>query len=215
MSTTRPRKDHEYLSWSQNIETQCTSHEDWGIPADSLSTLSTLNSNADTAYKINLNRETANHHTAVSKQVNFRALKSFMGDFVLSLRANSNVPDGELVSMDIPSREHHAHAPLPVPPEPPTIQVVTGFHGEITVYVEIPQEGHPSTYMSRKGYHGFKVAYLVEGETIWRDSQTTRLHLTLPFDSEDVGKKVTIKAAWTNPRLQHGPWSDEHHVLVN
>ncbi|MDR2119915.1 MAG: hypothetical protein LBP64_03450 [Tannerella sp.] len=44
---------------------------------------------------------------------------------------------------------------------------------------------------------------------------STRLHMTLLFDEADEGKHVTFTAAWINPRLQHGPWSDAIKVLIN
>ncbi|MDR1405842.1 MAG: hypothetical protein LBI89_01380, partial [Prevotellaceae bacterium] len=79
----------------------------------------------------------------------------------------------------------------------------------------IPQHGQPSEFLKKKGYHGFVVRYRKESETEWHERHTTRLHITLLFDSGDEGTHLLLTTAWINPRIQHGPWSDELRVLVN
>jgi hypothetical protein len=31
----------------------------------------------------------------------------------------------------------------------------------------------------------------------------------------ETANRLTLTAAWINPRIQHGPWSDEISVLIN
>jgi hypothetical protein len=211
----RPSKDADYLAWAKNIAAKCAAQPQWGIDSMKLATLNTLVTNADTAYAANLNRETANHYTATVKKAAFDALKPFMSGFVVVLEANDLIPNEELVAMGLPSRIHHHHDPLPDPTESPDIHAVVGEHDVVTVYVDIPQQGHPSEYLTRKGYRGFVVQYKKEGDAEWREESTTRLHITLVFAREDEGKHLQLQAAWLNPRLHRGPWSDELTVLIN
>jgi hypothetical protein len=76
-----------------------------------------------------------NHATATLKTAAFHALKTFFSAFNKYLSSNLNIPDETLVSIGLPSREHHAHLPIPVPVEAPVLSVVTGQHHDITVYV--------------------------------------------------------------------------------
>jgi hypothetical protein len=213
---TQPVKDADFIAWALNIKTQCTAHQmDWQLDADMVSTLGILVDNGNTAYLANANPETTNRATSAAKRAAFKTLKPFMSNCTMALVVNTHVPDDALDAMGLPSRTHHYHTPLPEPGEEPDIHAVVGQHGVVTVYVKIPQQGHPSEYMTRKGYHGFVVQYRKAGDTEWREEHTTRLHISLSFDSEDTGKNLEVKAAWINPRLQRGPWSDAITVLIN
>jgi hypothetical protein len=216
MSKTQPVKDADYIAWARNIKEQCIAHgTEWQIDATWVARLTTLFDNADAAYQANLNPETSNRHTTASKQVAFIDLRMFFGTFINVLVANENISESDLKGMGLPSRVHHFHEPLPAPGEAPEVGAVVGQHHDISVYVAIPQHGHPSEYLTKKGYYGFVVRYRREGDTEWREEHSTRLHITLLFDNEDEGKRLLLTAAWINPRIQHGPWSDEISVLIN
>jgi hypothetical protein len=216
MTRTQPSQDSEYIAWAQNISLQCTDHSrEWSINIETLTTLQTFVDNAKNAYDANINRETANHYTAVNKRESFKALKRFMSTFIMALVSNFAIPNAELVAMGLPSREHHAHEPLPVPSEAPEVTTIVGQHHDITIYVMIPQLGHPSEHLKKKGYHGFVLRYRKEDETDWREIHSTSLHTTLIFENDDEGKHIMLTAAWINPRIEHGPWSDELRVLIN
>jgi hypothetical protein len=212
---TQPSKDADYIAFALNISAQCTANQGvWQLDANMVTELQTLTDRANADYKVNTNRETANHQTAVTKKSSFKALRTFMSIVIRSLSANLNVPNAELVAMGLPSRERRTHEPLPAPTDAPSISV-TLQHGTITVHVKRPSYGHPLEHAGGKHYHGFVLRYCKEDETEWHDKYTTRLHLTLTFDNADEGKHITLAAAWINPRLQHGPWSDELKALIN
>jgi hypothetical protein len=212
----RPRKDPDFIAWALNLSTQCTAHQtDWHLDAETVATLYTLVERADTSYKASRNKETANHFTTVTKNECFKALKVFLSTFTLALKANLNVPNADLVAMGLPSRERHAYEPLPAPTEAPNIYANVGQHGAVTLFVGVPAHGRPTEQVGRKRYHGFVLKHRKEDETEWHEQYTTRLHVTLSFDHADEGKHLSLMAAWINPRLQHGPWSNELKVLIN
>ncbi|MDR1983673.1 MAG: hypothetical protein LBQ28_02470 [Prevotellaceae bacterium] len=212
---TQPSKDADYIAFALNISAQCTANQGaWHLNEAMVTELQTLTDRANADYKVNSNRATANHQTVVNKNASFKALRTFMSIVIRSLIANLDVPNAELMAMGLPSREHHIHEPLPAPTEAPNISI-TLRHGEITAHIHRPSHGHPLEHAGRKRYHGFVLRYRKEDETEWHEKYTTRLHLTLTFDSADEGKHITLAAAWINPRLQHGPWSDELKALIN
>jgi hypothetical protein len=213
---TQPRKDAEFIAWAGNVCSQCENNETiWDLDDAQVVKFSNLYGAANSAYVINQNPETANRQTAANKRVSFALLRTFLGTYVNVLVANTKISENELQSMGLPSREHHFHPPVEVPKDAPEVVAMVGQHHDVTVYVAIPQHGQPSEFLKKAGYYGFVIRYRKEGETEWHEEHSTRLHFTLLFDSEDEGKHLLLTAAWINPRIQHGPWSDEISVLIN
>ncbi|MDR0691928.1 MAG: hypothetical protein LBF69_02685 [Prevotellaceae bacterium] len=216
MGLTQPRKDAEFIAWARNIHDQCMARQtEWKLDTTLVGKLNAAYFNANAAYQANINPETSNLRTVSDKRVRFAALREFMSTWVNLLVANTLISENDLQAMGLPSRQHHFHEPLPVPADAPETTAVVGQHHDIIIYVAIPQHGHPSEFLTKKGYHGFVTRYRKEDDTEWHEEHSTRLHLTLLFDSEDEGKHLTLTTAWINPRLQHGPWSDEIRVLIN
>jgi hypothetical protein len=214
--TTQPRKDADFIAWANNLCNQCVNRQgEWGLDPMLVIKFSELFGAAFSAYEANRNPETANRLTAANKRVAFAVLKAFLGTYVNVLVANMAISESDLQAMGLPSREHHFHPPVEVPKEAPETTAIVGQHHDVTLYVAIPQHGHPSEFLKKAGYHGFVVRYRKDGETEWHEEHSTRLHLTLLFDSEDEGKHLFLTTAWINPRIQHGPWSDEISVLIN
>jgi hypothetical protein len=40
------------------------------------------------------------------------------------------------------------------------------------------------------------------------------LHHTLFFEPEEEGKRILLKAAWVNHRMEAGPWSNEISEII-
>jgi hypothetical protein len=217
MPRTQPRTDAAYIAWARNIDSQCTAHQtDWHPDSGQVMQLNTLFANADAAYPANLNPETSSRRTAANKRIAFVQLRRFFGLYVNVLVANTHISEEELAGMGLPSREHHFHMPIPPPHEMPDLVAIVGQHHDVDLYASLPQHGHPSEHVTKTEYHGLVVRYRKEdGRDVWHEEISTRLHITLLFDEEDRGKYVTVTAAWINPRIQHGPWSDEIRVLIN
>jgi hypothetical protein len=187
----------------------------WKLDTDFLERVTSLTARAITAYSDNSNPENKNRKTVTAKTAAFRELRACMSEVDGVLRVNPLVTDGELTGIGFRSRVRHAREPLPVPGEAPGLTVFAGRHHEVTIYASTPLHGHPVGSVRKKSYYGLVVRFRVEGREEWREELCTRLKITLEFATEDVGKHVTILAAWMNPRLQRGPWSDETVALVN
>jgi hypothetical protein len=141
-------------------------------------------------------------------------LKNFLGTYINFLEGNLHVPDEALALMGLRPRVHHASQPLPVPGESPVLSVVRQ-HDELTVYVAQPEHDHPNTTVApRKKYYGFNLRWKFEGDAEYRHVVSTRLHVTLYFEQADETRRVILSAAWVNPRLQPGPWSDDISEVI-
>jgi hypothetical protein len=82
------------------------------------------------------------------------------------------------------------------------------------VYVTRSELGHPTQTTKRESYAGFKLRWRFEGETAYHTEISTRLYYTLLFEQADETKRIFLSAAWMNPRLEEGPWSEEFSEIV-
>ncbi|MDR2120012.1 MAG: hypothetical protein LBP64_03960 [Tannerella sp.] len=213
-SGTLEKPDAEFLAQANTINTQCNLNKaGWAIDPDRLTEFDSLLKNANHAYEVNSDKATRNAMTSAAKKAAFGELKHFLGIFIDYLEVNTNVPDEALAFMDLRPRQHHASQPLP-PPKEMLVLLIRKLHDEMTLYASRPEQGHPVESTGPKHYHGFMIRYKLEGEANYRTAVSTRLHHTIFFDHADEGKHVYISAAWVNPRLEPGPWSDEITEII-
>jgi hypothetical protein len=52
------------------------------------------------------------------------------------------------------------------------------------------------------------------GGDAWQTVVSTRLHHTIFFEHDDEGKRITLSAAWVNPRFEPGPWCEEISEVI-
>jgi hypothetical protein len=216
MGRTQPTREREFIAWALNLDARCTEQQQqWNLNPASVQTLNELTHIADTAYQHNCNPETCNRRSRAGKKTSIAALRAFLRFFVYALLSNEAVSENDLKAMGLPSRKRHARQPLPVPADAPAVSVEATQGHEVRVFVRVPQHNHPTESLTRKAYHGFAVRYRKDDEAEWHEEHSTRLHTILVFNSEDTGKHLTLAAAWINPRLQRGPWSNEIHAWIN
>jgi hypothetical protein len=211
-----PSKDNEFIAWAKTIYKDCSDNvEVWVLDATVIAQFSDLLEAADEAFQHNSDLESRNRASVSIKNATFAALKSFLKMYIDTLEGNTNIPDEAIESMGLRPRHPHAHQPIPIPTETPVLTAVVGQHHEVTAYVSTLQHGHPTAYLKDGKYAGFILKYLVEGETQWQSVVSTKLHYALIFTDENEGKRIRLQAAWVNPRIQNGPWSEEVNELIN
>ena len=195
---------------ANNIDTECRTHAgDWQLDPVDLSTLQTLTANANATYAANSDLSTKNRITVTNKQYAFAELKQFLSFFIKTLLGNRHVPEEVLTVMGLPSRKRHSRLPLPAPTDAPVISV-TRLHDEMRVYASRPKHGHP---VGAVKHYGFMLRWKKEDGDYQIAISTRRSH-TLRFEQADERKRILLSAAWVNPRLQPGPWSDEIMEIV-
>jgi hypothetical protein len=208
------KPDAQFIAFVNSINGQCNEHKtEWNIDVDSLTTFDTLLAHANAAYDANSNPALKNHTTAVNKKTAFDELRRFMGQFINYLEANLAVPEEAILAMGLRPRTHHYHHPLPPPPDKITLSILQN-HDAITIHATRSEYGHSSSDAGAMRHHGFIVRYKIEGDAKYQTEVSTRLRHTIHFDHADVGKRVFISAAWVNPRLEPGPWSDELTEII-
>ncbi|MDR1274248.1 MAG: hypothetical protein LBK12_06830 [Odoribacteraceae bacterium] len=207
--------DEVFLTRARSVHGQCASHANaWGIDPSRMFAFSKLLTAAERAHAANSVLATRNHVTSTNKKIAFGELKHFLGQLIDWLEGTPSVSDADIDIMGLRPRVRKAREPLPPPVEAPLL-IVTRRHDEMTIHVTRLEHGHPTGGVtSRKPYHGFKLRWRFEGETRYNVEVSTRLRITLHFEREDEGKRVELVAAWMNPRLQEGPWSDVITVIA-
>jgi hypothetical protein len=207
------KPDKDFMALATTINEQCNQNaSEWYIDPDKLKAFNGLLTNAQNAYNANNDKATKNAITSANKKAAFGELKHFLGSFIDYLEVNTYVPDQALAYMGLRSREHHAHQPLPRPQDEIVISV-RKQHDEMTIYAAIPEKDHPTDGVGPAKYHGFMIRYREEGKDYIMIA-STRLHHTIFFERDDEGKRIFISAAWINPRLETGPWSDEISEII-
>jgi hypothetical protein len=185
----------------------------WNLENGQVIRLGELIDRAVTAWETNSNPEIANRRTSVDKKHAFEDLKHFLSLFTSTFYMNSAITDADLEAMGLRPRRRPAARPTPEPDEAPEVSVVTGHH-TVSVYVARTQHGVPVRSLNTK-YYGFILRYRIGSGNERHQQMSTRLHVTLSFESGDEGKRLYFSVAWLNARLQHGPWSDELSTLIN
>ncbi|MDR1140614.1 MAG: hypothetical protein LBL62_02910 [Planctomycetaceae bacterium] len=212
----KPETDAEFIAWAGTIHRDCTQNAGmWNLDPMLLNQFSTLYDTAETKYHLNTNKDLKNRVTVNAKNAAFAVLKSFLSMYINTLEGNPNVPDEALSDMALRPRHPGAHQPIDVPTEAPVLAVIVGQHHDVTVYVSTLQHGHPTHFLKDGKYAGFMLQYKFEGETEWHTVISTKLHHILNFTEAEEGKYIILRAAWVNPRMQNGPWSDEVRELIN
>ncbi|MDR2121237.1 MAG: hypothetical protein LBP64_10270 [Tannerella sp.] len=213
-SGTLERPDADFLALANTIYSQCSQHIlEWVIDGDRFNEFDSLLKAANGAYEANSDKATKNAMTSAAKKAAFGELRRFLGAFIDYLEVNIHVPDAAIEYMGLRPRKRRASQPLP-PPKERLVLLIRKLHDDMTLYASRPDQGHPTESAGPKRYHGFMIRYKLEGEAIYRMAVSTRLRHTLRFDRADTGRRVCISAAWVNPRLEPGPWSDEITEII-
>jgi hypothetical protein len=200
--------DGQFLAFVSTVYEQCKEHAaSWGLDEARLASLNALIEGASKAYQANSDRATRNHVTSVGKKTAFTELKNFLSLFINYLEGHESVPDAALALMNLRPRLRPGRQPLPTPTEAPLVSTLYR-KDELVVYVTRSGYGQPTQGVQLKPYHGFKLRWKFEEETAWRLELSTRLRHILYFEMKDEGRRIVLTAAWMNPRLQEGPWSD-------
>ncbi|MDR0609757.1 MAG: hypothetical protein LBG58_06580 [Planctomycetaceae bacterium] len=210
-----PTKDADFLAWAKTIYKYCEDNVmEWQLDMTLLGRFGVLLDTADDKFRKNSDKSTKNRESVLEKNAAFAALKAFLQLYTNLLEGNENIPDQSIEEMGLHPRHRSAPHPHPVPTENPVLVALTLHHYEVDTYASTLQHGHPTEFLSDETYGGYMLRYKLEGDTEWKTVISTKLHYTLVFTEEEVGKRITLQAAWVNTRMQPGPWSDEVFEII-
>jgi hypothetical protein len=210
-----PIKEGDFIAWAKTISKYCHDNsEAWQLDKTLLERFETLLGTADTKFQKNSDKSTKNRESVLEKNAAFAVLKDFLKLYTNLLEGNAIIPDPSIEEMGLRPRHRAAHLPGPVPTENPILSVLIRHHYEVDTYASTLQQGHPTEFLSDTTYGGYMLRHKFEGETEWKTVISTKLHFTLVFTVAEVGKRITLQAAWVNTRMQPGPWSDEVSEII-
>jgi hypothetical protein len=212
--STLEKPDADFLAQANAIDDLCVANKTaWSLNDNRVDTLTTLVTAANSTYQANKNPVTRNASTAADKKEAFNALKHYLSTFIDYLEVTSTVPDTALEKMGLRSRQHQAHPPLPRPEDFLSLSINIR-RGEMVLFAARPEHIQATVGVGPVKYHGFMIQYRIEGEEKYQTVISTKLSHSLFFDQADKGKRVYISAAWVNPRLEPGPWSEEYIEII-
>ncbi|MDR1191312.1 MAG: hypothetical protein LBK60_06585 [Verrucomicrobiales bacterium] len=211
-----PRIPGKLIPYAKNIAERCRANlPRWHINPDTLADLERLIAAADKAYAANLPKSTRNSVSVIRKNSTFRALQPALSAFInFLLSKDSGVPDTDLLGMGIRPRQRVHRSPLPAPAEAPLLVSRITAHLTISVTVSVPQLGHPTEFLAPPAYRATHLQYKLADEPEWENVFMPRKRHALRFKDHALGRRCFIRAAWLNPRLEAGPWSDIKSVIV-
>ncbi|MDR2415038.1 MAG: hypothetical protein LBD64_08660 [Odoribacteraceae bacterium] len=212
----RTRKNAAWIAWARGLRDACVENATaWQLEETWLQPLSSLVNAATEAYEVNAPKMTKNHATVAAKNEAFTRLKEFLRVFILRLIADTRISDEQLVAMGLRARDRKYKGPLPRPSKEPMLEVFAGKHHVLDAYVSAEQLGRATTRVRENRNYSIVIRYKIEGEEVWREVHSSRLHAYLMFEPGQEGKRVTLTAAWINSRFERGPWSNEVTVIIN
>jgi hypothetical protein len=213
-----PLQPHALLGYSRLIENTARANsasEKWNLDQQRLADLKAANDRLEAALKANDQPESKNHFTVIAKDEAVSALKVILRGFINYLIGKTDrITDENLKQMGIPPRHHVKHEPLPPPAEAPVVVVHTGHNHDADLYFFDNQAGHPTKYLADPNYYAVFLRHRFKGEGEWQQKTVTRKHLTLHFGEAAAGKELEVSAAWLNPKLEPGPWSDVESAII-
>jgi hypothetical protein len=213
-----PDEPHALLGYSRLIENTASANQksdQWNLDTQRLAALKAANDHLDATLKANDQPETKNHFTVIAKNEAVAALKTILRGFINYLIGKTDkITDENLRQMGIPPRHHTRHEPLPPPAEAPVVVIRTGHNHDADLYFFDNQAGHPTQYLANPNYYAVLLKHRLKDEKECQQLTVTRKHLTLHFDPAAAGKELEVTAAWLNPRLEPGPWSDLEAAII-
>ncbi|MDR1146902.1 MAG: hypothetical protein LBK71_12330 [Verrucomicrobiales bacterium] len=211
-----PRVPGKLIPYAKSIAETCRANlPRWHLNPATLADLEKLVAAADEAYNDNLTKSTRNQISVIRKNSAIRALQLALSPFINFLLSNdSGVSDGELASMGIRPRHRVHHGPLPPPAEAPLLVPRLIAHLTVGLNVSVPQLGHPTEFLAPPACRAAHVQYKFDGAAEWENLLISRKQHALRLADHALGQRCHFRAAWLNPRLEAGPWSDVRSLIV-
>jgi hypothetical protein len=91
---------------------------------------------------------------------------------------------------------------------------VTRAGFEVTLHFVQQEHDRLTESIMEEFVHGAVIEYRFEGETAYRKEIVTKKKYTFFFTEEDEGKRVSVRVAWVNSKLEAGPFCREFSFVV-
>ncbi len=214
-----PYADAEFDNWQEGlVKIVVPKVTDWGIPADGLATLQTLQGAWADAFSKASNKQNRTSADVQAKndarQAYEKALRTFVSEW---LAYNSKVADSDREQMGLTVRSD-TRTPVAVPSTRPTATI--DFSVRLQHTIHFADEATPRSKAKPAGVHGCEIWMKVDGEPPKDASELTylatdtRTPYLATFDGAEAGKVIYYWLRWVNSRNQQGPWSSTLSSMV-
>jgi hypothetical protein len=206
--------DSEFLAMAHGVCVECEKNKElWELREQPLARLKTLYEEARANYEANCDWATKNSTTSSNKRFSFNDLKRYLIRYTEILRLTLSVPDSALQAMGLGSRECVKRGPIPQP----TDRIVIFFSGVgflVLARAVLPATVFPADPVETRLHYGFVRKIRIEGKEAEMLVTSRLLTSTLYFEEGDAGKEAFVSAAWVNPKMETGPWSEEVGFVI-
>jgi hypothetical protein len=169
------------------------------------------------AFEIYINPAKRTHGVIKAKDDARADLYPEFRQMVKIIQACPDVPDAQLVDLEIPRPKPSSRKPLPAPPFPPAFRFDTSAPGWVTVHVLNTEN---MTHGKPVGGKGCLMLYEVtDVDPVDKSKMTHRIYVSngkVRIEQEEVnrGKKMKVCGCWMNTIGEHGPWSEIYTVII-
>lgn len=211
MSGYLPTKDADLDNWASNWSTKVTAAPTtYGLTAPIATAVAALFATWHTAYLAAVAPTTRSPTTIAAKDSAKGAMVPQLRLYSQQVKANDAVSNANKEALGIHIDDT---VPTPIPPPASHPIITVDSSGVQSMVLRFADEFSPASRRRPAGSIGLLlrkyvgVAAGTDPETAPFEGLFTRIPMEVPFTSDDVGKKATFWAQWTNGKGQEGPWS--------
>jgi hypothetical protein len=210
-----PNKRDEILAMAANWAEYITTEKAvaWGIPAATMTELSTLRATA--AAKLAVVESAEKTAVAVEEcKAAFAELETAMRDAKKRHFLTPPLVDADYTGLSLPIPDR-TRSPVPPPATRPVFTLKPGDTRQVVINFK-DEASESKAY----GYNGTVVSYALlsappsDQTALIRSDMATKTPLVLTFTEEERGQQVYIALCWQNAKGEKGSWTDERHCAV-
>lgn len=209
-----PTRDVDLVPWAQNFSTLITANPAlYGLTAGNATDIDTVVDAYAAAYTVSSNPSTRTPASIAAKDSAKGAMVPILRLWAQTIKLNSGVSNENKVALGIHINDA-GPTPIPPPSTAPVIGLVSQFH--LTMKLDIRDSATPTSRAKPVGTAGaliYRTINLITepaptdpSEAVF-DGLFSRNLADQSFISDNVGKRCTYWARWTNAKGEEGPWS--------
>jgi hypothetical protein len=217
-----PSRDVDLVPWAQNFSTLISANPaKYGLTSGNATDIAAVVASYADAYATATNPSTRTPSTIAAKDSAKGAMVPILRLWAQTIKLNSGVSNEDKVALGI-----HINDSGPTTIPPPATAVLIGLRSQfhLTMQLDIRDVSTPTSRSKPTGSIGAliyrKITPLSEPTptdptTATFDGLYTKNLVDQGFSADEVGKRCTFWARWTNAKGQEGPWSAAFSQVVS
>jgi hypothetical protein len=212
-----PKKEADFVAWSENLITVSIAHKDeWHLAQSKLDELLALHNEVKALHQLcqtssftKLDMQAKNEKKAQLIQLEEVFVRN-------NLQNNDAMTDNGRAELRIPIHSK-TQSPHPVPDSLPDVEMDTPFPRVVQIKfraINAPRWGKPE-YV-----HGLECLWVISDTALTKIGDllhsefSTHSPLKLTFDEDQRGKRLYFAVRWENGTVKKGPWTDIFSAII-